>query len=262
MTEDMNIIIPPTKEKIIISKYADLKNEYPDTKFISVEGPAGAGKSTLSRYLAKNLKGIVIPLEIIGNYDFIIAYPTITRKITGKEFNPQKDNVVEYLFKYILATTQIYKNFLKARQLHTEKNFCFVVQNIKNPKNTLAQYAQSYETMGNSRTSIISATIESESNYIVVDSSPIPKEMLKHLTFKVGIGAPRPKRELAFWKREGDMSPEKREYMAQAFLSIAEVEEEFCNDRKYDFYLDNTEYDQQTMQRFSDETCNVIRSYE
>jgi len=251
----------PSQGKIQILTFEDLRNEYPDIKFISVEGPSGSGKSTLSTCLAKGLNGIVISLERIAVYDFIIACPMISKKITGKEFDPKKDNVVEYCFKYFLASSKNYINLIEAYQFHAEKNFCSVVQNLKNPRNALVQYAQNYETMRSSRTNIVYTTRESGSNNIVVDFSPILKEMLKHLSFKVGITAPRYKRELAYWRREGEMSTEMKKYMAQAFLTMAEVEEKFCANRENDFYFDNTEYNSQTMQHFSDKVCATIRQH-
>ena len=244
------------KKKFLISRFADLRNEYPETVFSTVSGPCGSGKTRFAKLLAKESRGFSISLDAVAVGEFMSQNISLVEKIANKKFDPVKDDRGAWFVANILDSEEKFFDYMQCANRFIEKNLCRIVQELKT--NSAIQYGQDIENKNFAATDTLFATPQSTNNRIFIEMSPLPKEIVDTADNAVSIWAERSERQKRWIEREGAISPNEIEQIKRVFCVATNVEEQLLKNFRSDFYFNNTKRDPELMQMKANSIANEI----
>lgn len=168
----------------------EFKEKNPRNKIIAIRGLPGSGKTTLA-----NLLGLPLELDELALLKFIEDNPKdVLKKIAGKRFDPQKDDLRKFLFEYCIKTQATYKNFLEESNKYLTKNLG-------------SEFAK---------------RVRNKNGIIALDYSVLPDEISSSANLIIDVSADEIARNNAFCDREKDILSAQQ--MKEKYNIIQEVE--------------------------------------
>lgn len=254
------------KSEKTIESFKDIRNEYPDTKFISTgNAPIAAGKTLFAMNLAEATNGFSLSLDRFLFAEFCKAEPEIVKKITGVDPKIYEGNIDKYIFDNVLLKKKFYENYLMVAEKFIEKNTCAKIQEvIKNPKKFTKTKGINF-TPAYKDTEIVFGTPLSKPDKIILDLSPMPESIQKSSTALYDINVPQAARVLAFIQREladyrGKITPKLIKALTHRVMNVTKVEEKILDTRpKGDFEFNNSEHSLEKMKQKINEISEQLR---